>query len=247
VSGPERILVAGATSGIAVEALRLFAAEGASLFLIARNETRLAAVADDLRVRGAKVITRVADLDDMARHPQLVESARTELGGLDVLLIAHGVLSDQKSCEASVEDTLAAMTTNFLSAVSLLTLTANFFEGQRRGCLAVLSSVAGDRGRQSNYVYGTTKGALNVFLQGLRNRLNPFGVSVVTIKPGFVSTQMTAHLPKNALFASAADVGKAVHAAIRRERDVVYTPWFWRPIMWVIRSIPEFIFKRLSL
>ena len=96
-------------------------------------------------------------------------------------------------------------------------------------------------------MYGTTKGGLNVFLQGLRNRLSPFGVSVVTIKPGFVATQMTAHLPKNALFASAADVGKAVHRAIRNERDVVYTPWFWRPIMLVIRSIPEFIFKRLSL
>ncbi|MEO6324675.1 MAG: SDR family oxidoreductase [Thermoanaerobaculia bacterium] len=247
MKAPEKILVAGATSAIAMATLRIFAAEGASLFLVARNAERLSAVADDLRVRGAKVVTRVADLDEIAIHTELVQAAVTALDGLDVLLIAHGVLPDQKACEASFEKALAAITTNFLSAVSLLTITANFFEEQRRGCLAVITSVAGDRGRQSNYVYGTTKGALDVFLQGMRNRLDSFGVSVVTIKPGFVATPMTAHLPHNPLYAEAESVGRVIHRAIRRERDVVYTPWFWRPIMFVIRCIPEFIFKRLSL
>ena len=124
---------------------------------------------------------------------------------------------------------------------------ANRFEQSRGGCIAVISSVAGDRGRQSNYVYGSAKGGLDRFLQGLRNRLYRAGVAVVTIKPGFVDTPMTAALPKNALYASPRQVARGVYRAIEARRSVVYLPWFWRPIMLLIKLLPESVFKRLRL
>jgi short-subunit dehydrogenase len=111
----------------------------------------------------------------------------------------------------------------------------------------VITSVAGDRGRQSNYVYGAAKGGLDRFLQGLRNRLHPAGVAVVTLKPGFVDTPMTAGVAKSPLFASSRRVGRAIHRAIEARRNVVYIPWFWRPIMFLITSMPEAVFKRLRL
>jgi short-subunit dehydrogenase len=128
-----------------------------------------------------------------------------------------------------------------------LTLLANYFEGQRHGCIAVITSVAGDRGRQSNYVYGAAKGGVDHFLQGLRNRLFRSGVAVVTIKPGYVATPMTAGIKKSPLFISAGRAGRSIHRAIERRRNVVYVPWFWRPIMTMVRWLPEAIFKRLQL
>lgn len=243
-----RIFVAGATSAIAEETSRLFANERSSFFLVARNEGRLAAVASDLRVRGATAVScAIADLADLSRHAGLLEEAVTAMGGIDLVFIAHGTLPDQKRCEASVDETMQALATNFLSAVSLASLAANILETERRGTIAVIGSVAGDRGRQSNYVYGAGKGGLDVFLQGLRNRLAKSEVTVLTIKPGFVDTPMTAHLPKNALFATAPAAGRAIHDAILKRRDVVYVPGFWRLVMWMIRSVPEGFFKKLSL
>jgi len=156
-------------------------------------------------------------------------------------------LPDQRECERSVAKTLEAFQTNAISTIALLTEIANRFEARGRGVIAVISSVAGDRGRQSNYVYGAAKGAVNIFTQGLRNRLAKKGVAVVTIKPGFVDTPMTAHLPKNALFASPEYVGARIFKAIERREDVVYVPWFWFFIMTLIRHVPERIFKRLNL
>ena len=129
----------------------------------------------------------------------------------------------------------------------MLTLLANQCETQQHGCLAVISSVAGERGRQSNYIYGAAKGGLNLFLQGLRNRLTQAGVTVITIKPGFVDTPMTTAFPKNALFASAETVGAGVYRAIMKKKDIAYVPSFWRWIMLIIRLIPERVFKRLAL
>lgn len=238
----------GATSAMAVATARLFAADGARCYLTARNPEKLAATADDLRVRGAaQVETAVLDVVDTSRHAGVIEDAFLKLGALDVALLAHGVLPEQARCEADVETTLHALEVNFTSTVALLTLLANRFEAQGRGCIAVISSVAGDRGRQSNYVYGATKGGLNVFLQGLRNRLFRSGVTVVTLKPGFVDTPMTADIAKNALFASAPRAGRAIHRAIEARRDVAYIPAFWRLILLVVKSIPESIFKRLRL
>jgi short-subunit dehydrogenase len=187
---------------------------------------------------------------DVARtpsHRQVIDSAIAALGGLDVALIAHGTLPDQALCQQDVSKTLDAMQVNFTATVALLTLLANYFEAQRSGCIAVITSVAGDRGRQSNYVYGAAKGGVDRFLQGMRNRLFRSGVAVVTIKPGLVETPMTAGMKKSLLFASARRVGLGIHRAIERRRSVVYIPWFWRPIMAVIRCLPENIFKRLQL
>jgi short-subunit dehydrogenase len=243
-----RVLIIGATSAIAGETAKAYAEDRARLFLTGRNAGKLASVADDLRVRGAtQVGTAVLDVSQIARHREVIESAIATLGGLDVALIAHGVLPDQAGCQERVADTIEALHVNFTATIALLTELANYFEAQRSGCIAVITSVAGDRGRQSNYVYGAAKGGVERFLQGLRNRLHQSGVAVVTIKPGSVATPMTAAMKKNPLFASPQRVGRGIHRAIERRRDVVYIPWFWRPLMAVVRSFPERIFKRLHL
>lgn len=243
-----KVVIIGATSAIAHETAKCFAKESAELFLVARDDAKLIAVANDLKVRGAKrVETFVLDLTELDRHQELFDSAVATLGNIDMLLIAHGTLGNQRLCEQSVAETLKEFTSNCTSVISLLTIGANYFEQQRYGCIAVLSSVAGDRGRQSNYVYGTTKAAVSTFLQGLRSRLYKAGVSVVTIEPGLVDTPMTSDLKKGPLFASAYSIGEGVYSAMKKGKDVVYLPWFWRPVMFVIRNTPESIFKRVSL
>jgi len=247
-STPGRILIFGATSAIAQETAKLFAADGDALFLVARNADKLQVVANDLTVRGAAQVEKATlDLSETDRHVDLLARATAALGGLDVALIAHGTLSDQEACQQSYELTEREMRTNFLSVVSLLTLLANQFESQRHGTIAVISSVAGDRGRGSNYVYGAAKAGVTAFLSGLRNRLSKVGVTVITVKPGMVDTPMTEHLTKGALFASATAVGQGIYRAIETGQEVVYLPWFWWGIMWVIKHIPERIFKKLSL
>lgn len=243
-----RVAIIGATSSLAHEAAKCFARDGAELFLVARNAEKLQAVADDLKVRGApRVETYVLDLNELDRHEEMLNTAIQTLQGLDRLLIAHGTLGDQRKCELSVAETMQELNTNLLSIISLLTLSANYFEQEKRGCIAVISSVAGDRGRGSNYVYGTAKGALTVFLQGLRNRLSKSHVSVVTIKPGTVDTPMTANLKKGLLFANPRSVGEGIYRAMQGGKDVVYLPGYWRIIMFVVKSIPEKVFKGLSL
>jgi short-subunit dehydrogenase len=216
--------------------------------LVARNPDRLTAVAQDLLTRGALAAeTWVMDLDNTSAHPEMLAAAAERLGRIDLALIAHGVLGDQRAAEADFEIAAAILHTNFTSTVSLLTWLGNYFQAQRGGTLAVISSVAGDRGRKSNYVYGASKGALNIFLEGLRNRIDRDGVQVLTIKPGFVATPMTAHVPQNALFASPDQVAHGILRAIERRRDVVYVPWFWAGIMLLVRAIPGFRFKKMNM
>ena len=242
-----KVLVVGASSAIAHETARCFAADGAELFLVGRNADKLTDVQHDLEVRGAsQVVTYTLDLNDLAQHEAMIDAAYEALGGLDAALIAHGTLPDQTAVQASVEQTIQEFQTNCLSAISLLTILANRFEQQRRGCIAAISSVAGDRGRSSNYVYGAAKSALTTFLSGLRGRLEKSGVSVGTIKPGFVDTPMTAHVKKNPLFAKPGAVGNRIYKAMLKGQDVVYVPWFWRYVMLIIRVLPEPIFKKLS-
>jgi len=163
-------------------------------------------------------------------------------------LIAHGTLPDQQACAASAGLTLQEIQTNAISTIALLTHVANYFEQQGSGSIAVISSVAGDRGRQSNYVYGSAKAMVSTFLQGLRNRLQFSGVHVLTIKPGFVDTPMTAHItPKGKLWAQPQDIAKGIVRALNKQQDVVYLPWIWRYIMLIIQHLPEFLFKRLRL
>jgi len=243
-----KILIIGATSAIAHETAKFFARDGAELFLVARNNEKLEDVSNDLKVRGAKrTETFLLDLNDLDRHQEMIQTAIDIFGGLDMVLISHGTLGDQQLCEQSVEKTLEELTTNFTSVISLLTLLANYFEQQKRGRIAVVSSVAGDRGRRSNYVYGTAKGAVSIFLQGLRGRLSKSGVTVVTVKPGLVDTPMTASMKKGLLFAQPRKVGEGIYQAMKKGKEVVYLPWFWRPIMMIIKSIPESVFKKISI
>jgi decaprenylphospho-beta-D-erythro-pentofuranosid-2-ulose 2-reductase len=243
-----KVVLFGATSAMAQELGRLLAARGAELFLVARDERKLQAVMNDLEVRGAsRVDAVVADLDDVARFHGLLDEAAAALGRLDLVLLAHGVLGTQ--LEAEVNPALGArlLHTNFVAPALLLQAAGNRLAAQRSGTLVAISSVAGDRGRQSNYFYGAAKGGLSTFLSGLRNRLHRDGVHVLTVKPGFVDTPMTAHLPKNALFARPDRVARAIVRAVEQQRNVVYVPGFWRLVMLVIRAIPEGIFKRLKL
>jgi decaprenylphospho-beta-D-erythro-pentofuranosid-2-ulose 2-reductase len=240
--------VLGATSSIAIATMRRLATANTRFMLVARNSNRLTAVAQDLLTRGALTVdTWVMDLDDTTAHPEMLEAAAQRLSRIDLALIAHGVLGDQQAAEADFDVAAAILHTNFISVVSLLTWLGNYCQAQRGGTLAVISSVAGDRGRKSNYVYGASKGALNVFLDGLRNRIDRDGVQVLTIKPGFVATPMTAHVPKNVLFASPDQVAQGILKAIERRRDVVYVPWFWFLIMTLVCAIPGFRFKKMNM
>jgi short-subunit dehydrogenase len=244
----KRTLIIGATSAIAEEFARISIEKGDQLFLAARNRVKLETVAEDLKVRGGKKVrTSVVDALDFGHHESLVAAAVEALGGLDTVLIAHGVLGDQKVAERDYRIAEREYQINFLSVVSMLTHAVAYFEKQRQGTIAVISSVAGDRGRQSNYIYGSAKGSLSIYLSGLRNRLYKSGISVVTIKPGFVDTPMTSHLKKSLLFASPRRVAAGIYRAIERRRDVVYLPGFWFGIMALVRLIPERLFKRLKL
>jgi short-subunit dehydrogenase len=242
-------LIVGATSAIAEATARIFAQRGDSLYLVGRQTKRLESIAADLKVRGAAVVgIETMDANDMAGHEAMLVRAEQTLGALDTVLIAHGTLSNQKACEASAELTVNEISTNGVSAVALLTHIAQRFESRKSGTIAVISSVAGDRGRQSNYVYGSAKALLSAFLSGLRQRLSKSGVAVVTIKPGFVDTPMTAAFPKDGpLWAKPQQIAEGIVKAIDRKATVVYLPWFWWPIMLIIRSIPEKFFLRLKL
>ena len=245
---PRKILVLGATSGIAEATCRIWAFQGASLFLVARNAEKLAAVAADLKTRGASYVdTAVADLDDTDQHPALLAHAVNSLTGMDIAYLAHGVLGDQTEAERDFNTAAQILHTNFVAPVSLLTWLANFCVQRRAGTLAVISSVAGDRGRKSNYLYGSSKAGLSAFLGGLRNRVDREGVTVLTIKPGPTKTAMTANMPKNEKFADPESVAESIVSAIDKRKDILYVPFQWQPIMFIIRNIPERIFKKLNL
>ena len=244
----KKVLIIGATSSIAEHCARIWAARGDELYLVARNEAHVQTIASDLRVRGAsEVAAYCADLNDIDRHVELLDAAENAMSGVDIVLIAHGTLSNQKSCELSVNQTLQEIQTNALSTVSLLTLIANRFEAKREGAICVISSVAGDRGRASNYVYGSAKAMVTAFTSGLRQRLHKSNVAVVTIKPGFVDTPMTSEFRKGFLWAKPNVISALIVRAIDKKKAEVYVPAFWRIIMTVIVLIPNLIFKKIKL
>ncbi len=243
-----RLLIIGATSAIATAVARRYAARGARIHLVGRRAEAVEAVAADLRVRGAaEVKTTVLDANDTARHAAALAAVWQGWGGFDHALVAHGVLPDQAQCEADAQAALASFDTNARSVVSLLTDLANRFEQQGSGALAVISSPAGDRGRASNYVYGAAKAAVTVLAAGLRHRLAAKGVRVLTILPGFVDTPMTASFTKGPLWASPERVAADIERALDKGFGSVYTPWFWRWIMLIIRHVPERLFIRTKL
>lgn len=245
----KRVLIIGATSAIATACARLWAEQGSELFLVARNREKLEQTSADLKARGAKTVTLYCmDATDLAAHPDMLENCLSAMQQIDIALIAHGTLPDQKVCEQDVTVALQELNNNGTSVIALLTLLANQFETQRCGNLAVISSVAGDRGRPSNYLYGTAKAAVSTFCEGLHARLFKVGVHVMTIKPGFVDTPMTQGLPLPAvLVAKPEQVARSIIAGIERKVAILYTPGFWKVIMWVIKFLPSAIFKRMSL
>jgi short-subunit dehydrogenase len=244
----KKILIIGASSAIAEAAARIWAQRGDQLFLVARNEERVNTLAADLRIRGAaQAIGFAMDANALERHASMLDAAYAGLGGLDTVLIAHGTLSNQNACEASVELMVSEITTNAVSAMALLTLIANRFEAQRSGRIGIISSVAGDRGRASNYVYGSAKAMVTAFTSGLRQRLHRSNVSVTTIKPGFVDTPMTAALKKGPLWAKPDTVAAQIVKAMDDGKSEAYVPGFWRWIMTIIVLIPNQIFKKIQL
>jgi short-subunit dehydrogenase len=244
----KKILIAGATSAIARAYARTAAENGDALFLVARSEPRLEETASDLKLRGAATVgTFVMDLRETNRFPELIAAAEKSMSGLDTLLVAHGTLTDQDAAQTDMSLLGREIETNFTSAAALMTLVANKFEANKAGAIGVITSVAGDRGRQKNYMYGAAKAGLIAYASGLRGRLLPAGVSVTDIRPGFVDTPMTASVPKGPLFAQADAVGRSIYKAIDKRKDVVYVPGFWRFIMMGIKSVPEPIFKRMKI
>jgi decaprenylphospho-beta-D-erythro-pentofuranosid-2-ulose 2-reductase len=245
----KRILIIGATSSIASACAREWAGVGAHFFLVGRDAGKLEALAADLGVRGAGAThTWTMDATEVAAYSAMVEAAIQALGGFDIALIAHGTLPDQTACQGDAALTLREFTTNGSSVIALLTVLATQFEQQRSGAIAVITSVAGDRGRPSNYVYGSAKAAVSVFCEGLRARLFKAGVSLTDIRPGFVATPMTQGLLlPAALVAQPEAVARRAVAGIEHGKDVLYTPAFWALIMAIIRNIPRFVFKRMTL
>src|SRR2546423_7344553 len=245
----QKIVVLGATSAIAQATQRLVAQNGKELLLVARSQERLATLRSDLLARGAKAVyTFAVDFNEISRHPLILSFVEEKFAGFDTVLLAYGSMLNQEQSAHSVELSLDEWHTNFWSAAALLTLFAKSFEPRKAGCIAVITSVAGDCGRRSNYVYGTAKGALNIFLQGLRSRLHPAGVNVITIKPGPVDTPMTSHMRKGLTFTTTDVVARDIYAALEnRSPDVLYTPAYWKYVMGMIRMLPEGLLKRLSI
>ena len=243
----QSVLILGATSAIARASAHAFAARGYRVYCAGRDMEELRRIAADLEIRhGTEVKYGRFDAEATDGHRAFLDGVTEEMEGLDGLLLAFGHLGDQVAAR-DFSAGAAVIARNFTGAASILGHAADYFESRGRGFIIGISSVAGDRGRQSNYVYGAAKGALSLYLQGLRNRLFPKGVRVITVKPGFVDTAMTFGMPGLFLVASPHYVAERIAGALDKGGDVLYLPWFWRYIMLIIVHIPETVFKRLKL
>jgi len=243
-----RILIIGATSTAAELTARRFAAEHCKLVLAARSMRKLAIMQADLELRGARSVSILRfDAMDYSRHKALVTDAATAMGGIDCGLLFHGVLPDQRQCEVDFDLAKESIEVNFLSHASMISHLANHFEQCRKGTLVVIGSVAGLRGRKSNYVYGAAKAAVATFAQGIRNRLAGANVRTVLILPGPFASDMTKNLREGAHWSAPQKVAKRIHSSSKSGPDIVYVPFFWRGIMAIVKAIPEVIFKKLNL
>lgn len=240
------VLILGAGSDMAVALARQFAAEKYDVQLAARNTSFLQAQENDLRIRyGINASSHAFDAVDFASHPAFYESLPVKP---DITICVFGYLGDQELGQTSWQEASRIIHTNYTGAVSILNVVAADYAARRQGTIIGISSVAGERGRQSNYLYGSAKAGFTAYLSGLRNRLFHNGVHVMTVQPGFVYTRMTEGLTLPPLLtAQPIDVASAIVKAARAKKNVLYVKWFWRYIMLIIKSIPEFIFKKLKL
>jgi len=247
----KRVAIIGATSRIAECCARRWASDGARLFLVARNQDRLSRLRTDLAVRGGdseNIATMTFDALEYERFPPIAEAAEGFLKDIDVVLIAHGVLPDQSACEQDLRLARHSLEVNGLSAVLLAEAFASRMAPKGHGVIAVIGSVAGDRGRRSNYVYGAAKALVHRYLEGLRHRLAGRGLQIVTIKPGPTDTPMTANYEQVGVrLADPETVAQRIVTGIDAGRTTIYAPGIWRWVMLIIRHIPEWIFLRMKL
>lgn len=244
----QRILVFGASSAICSELLKLFAHKEGSFYLIARDAPKLSAQKADLEVRGGNVAGQECyDFNQWDTHEAAVGRALEALGQIDVAIVAHGSLPDQSECETSPASVRACMEDNFMSAAIIIQCCAAALSVQGSGTLLAISSVAGDRGRKSNYVYGSAKSGIDALLQGLRARFTGTGIQIVNVKPGMIETPMTAHMKSGALWSTPQAIAPTIMRALEKGGGVYYVPGYWRFIMWVIRLLPNAIMARLPI
>lgn len=247
------VLIISAGSDMAAACAQKYASQGYNLILTARNPEKCRALMSDITIRH-QVNTECLALDilDYANHENFIKKLfeKTDMSKqpVDGIIVFCGYLGEQQLAQNTFSETEKIIDSNFTGIVSLLNPVANMFERDGKGFIIAVSSVAGERGRKSNYIYGASKAALTTYLSGLRNRLHTKGVQVITVKPGFVNTQMTEKmdLPK-ALTAEAEQVAEAIFDAQQKNRDIIYVKKIWWLIMFIIRSLPEFIFKKTDL
>jgi decaprenylphospho-beta-D-erythro-pentofuranosid-2-ulose 2-reductase len=249
MSDPDLIIVLGATSAIAQAYERRRAVGGAQFVLLARRKERLVAVAADLAARGAASAEPVVmDLSAVGEIERSVETIHARFGAPREIVVAYGVLGDQAALERDVAAAKMALDVNFVSAALWLLAFLKRREPSQPLTCVVIGSVAGDRGRATNFIYGAAKGGLEVFVQGLTHAYAGTPVRFVLVKPGFVDTPMTAAFVKRGpLWSSPDRIATDMERAVRRGRRVVYSPWFWWAIMAVIRALPWFVFWRLKI
>lgn len=245
----ERVLLVGATSGIGRAIARELAASGSDLVLAGRRLDEIDRIAADLEIRH-RVRARVVPFDalDFDAHPGFFEKCAAQFGeGLDGVILCQGDMPEQAAAEADFALARNMIDVNYTASVSLLNCAAGYLEARGRGWVAAVTSVAGDRGRRSNFLYGSTKAALSTYLEGLHARLAAVGVGCTDVRPGTVDTSMTYGMESLPLPSSPEAVARGAVRAIRRRKRVAYVPWFWGVIMLAIRWIPTAIFRRLSI
>jgi short-subunit dehydrogenase len=244
----EPVLILGATSAIARHLAGAFARRGHALFLAGRDAAEIQHLVQDLRLRfRVEVAGGEFDAENYASHSEFLRQVLERTGELHGVVAAFGYLGDQERAAREFAEAERIIARNFTGAVSILNHCAEYFEQRRAGFIIGISSVAGELGRQSNYVYGSAKAGFSVYLEGLRNRLFFAGIRVLTVKPGFVDTPMTFGLPRLFLVASPEQVSEGIVRALERGNEVVFLPWFWRWVMLALKLMPDKIRKRLKL
>ncbi|MCD4812857.1 SDR family oxidoreductase [bacterium] len=245
----KNILILGANSAMAKSMARVIAGPETQLILASRNVDELEKTAHDIQIRCQTPTPIVISFDALKteKHEKIMSDVLKKVKVLDEAYLFFGMLHPQKAAEADFQLAQEMMAANYVGAVSVLERIAAHMEKNGQGVIVGISSVAGDRGRQSNYLYGSSKAGLTVYLQGLRNRLAHHGVHVLTVKPGFVDTPMTRNKKKGLLFAKPETIATGIIRAVRKKKDHVYLPGFWKWIMLIIKTIPEGIFKKLKM
>lgn len=242
----KNILIIGATSSIAQNCAKIWATEKNNFYLIGRNEIKLNQIISELKAQGNQVVmSKTIDLNNVNNYSIFINEIISEFKKIDIVLIAHGSLGDQKESELNIDKMMEEININALSTISLLTILANYFEKQKNGSIAVISSIAGEKGRAINYVYGSSKAMVTTFVSGLRQRLSNKNVSLITIKLGIVDTPMTSKLKKNFLWSNSYSVAKKIVNAVSNNKEEVYIPGFWGIIILIIKLIPNKIFKKM--